>query len=55
LGTRLIRRQLFDNGPIAPPSLALTIVMLGGMALLVSYVPARRAARIGPLDALRVE
>lgn len=53
--TRLIRGQLFDVRPIDPPSLALAIAVLAAMALLASYIPARLAARIAPLDALRVE
>ncbi|HEX4568005.1 MAG TPA: FtsX-like permease family protein, partial [Vicinamibacterales bacterium] len=55
LATRLIRGQLFNVSSIDPPSLALAIAMLAGMALLASYIPARRAARIAPLEALRVE
>jgi predicted permease len=55
LATFLIRRQLFNVTPIDPPSLALAIVVLAGTALLASYIPARRAARIAPVDALRQE
>jgi hypothetical protein len=53
--TRLIRKEMFGVGPLDPPSLALAIVLLGVTAVLASYVPARRAARVAPLEALRVE
>ena len=55
VATRLIRGQLFNVSPIDPPSLALVVAVLAGMALLASYIPARRAARIAPVDALRAE
>ena len=53
--TRLIRAQLFGVGPIDLPSLGIAIVVLVATAVVASYVPARRAARVGPLEALRVE
>jgi ABC-type antimicrobial peptide transport system permease subunit len=55
LATRLIRGQMFGVNAFDPPSLAVAIATLAGMALLASYIPARRAARIAPLDALRTE
>lgn len=53
--TRLIRAQLFDVGTIDVPSLAAAIVVLAGTAVVASYLPARRAAKVGPLEALRLE
>ena len=53
--TRLIRAQLFGVGTLDVPSLSLAIVVLVGTAVIASYVPARRAARVGPLEALRLE
>jgi predicted permease len=55
VATALIRRQLFQVNPFDPATLSLAAVVLAGMALLASYIPARRAARIAPLEALRVE
>ncbi|HEV2181602.1 MAG TPA: ABC transporter permease [Gemmatimonadaceae bacterium] len=53
--TRLIRAQLFGVGPIDVPSLSIAIVVLVTTAVIASYVPARRAAKVGPLEALRLE
>jgi putative ABC transport system permease protein len=53
--TRLIRAQLFGVGTIDLPSLSIAIVVLVATALVASYVPARRAAKVGPLEALRLE
>lgn len=55
LATRLIRQQMFGVGPLDPPSLALAILMLAAMTFGASYLPARRAAHVAPLDALRME
>lgn len=53
--TRLIRSQLFGVGSIDVPSLGMAIVVLVATAIVASYVPARRAAKVGPLEALRLE
>jgi predicted permease len=53
--TRLIRTQLFGVGAIDLPSLSIAIVVLVATAVVASYLPARRAARVGPLEALRLE
>jgi predicted permease len=53
--TRLIRTQLFGVGTVDLPSLGVAIVALMMTAVVASYLPARRAARVGPLEALRLE
>ena len=53
--TRFIRAQLFGVGAIDLPSLGIAIVVLAVTAIVASYLPARRAAKVGPLEALRLE
>lgn len=55
LSTRLLRSLLFDLTPTDPVTYAGIIAVLGGAALLASWIPARRAARVDPNTALRAE
>jgi predicted lysophospholipase L1 biosynthesis ABC-type transport system permease subunit len=52
---RVLSSLLFGVAPTDPVSFAVTIVVLGAAALLACYGPARRAARIDPMAALRAE
>jgi predicted permease len=52
---RLMRTQLFGVGTVDVPSLTVAIVLLVATAVVASYLPARRAAKVGPLEALRSE
>src|ERR1041384_6772530 len=52
---RALASLLFQVGPHDPPSLLAASVALVLVALLGSYLPARRAARVDPLTALRAE
>jgi putative ABC transport system permease protein len=52
---RLLSGQLFGVSPFDPVVYLGVAVVLGTTALAVSYLPARRAARVDPIEALRVE
>jgi predicted permease len=51
----LMREMLFGVRAWDVPTLAGVAVVLGVSALLASYIPARRAASVNPVDALRSE
>ena len=54
-GATLMRTLLFGTPPWDVPTLAAVAVVLGLSALLAAYVPARRAAAVDPVEALRAE
>jgi putative ABC transport system permease protein len=53
--TRFLRGLLFGLSPTDPLTLALSIVGLGGIGLLAMWMPARRASRLDPTEALRTD
>jgi len=53
--TRLLRSLLFKVDPLDPFVLVLAAVSIFALAILASLVPARRAAAVDPMQALRME
>lgn len=53
--TRLLRSMLYGVGAADPATLAASALVLLVIALVAIWVPAKRAARVDPLVALRSE
>ena len=53
--TRFIRSLLYSVAPADPETFAVVLLLLFGVALAASILPARRAARVDPIVALRYE
>jgi predicted permease len=51
--TRVMAAMLFGVSPMDPATYAAVSVGLAGVALLAMWLPARRASRVDPVDALR--
>jgi ABC-type antimicrobial peptide transport system permease subunit len=55
LGGRYMASQLFEVKAYDPLSIAIAVVVLTAAAALAGFIPARRAASIEPMVALRIE
>jgi putative ABC transport system permease protein len=53
--TRFLQTMLFEIKPTDPITFTALTILLAGVALMASFIPARRASRIDPLVALRHE
>jgi predicted permease len=51
----VLESLLFQVAPLDPLTLALTVIVLSTVALFAGWVPAFRASRMDPVDALRAE
>jgi ABC-type antimicrobial peptide transport system permease subunit len=52
---RLLSSLLYGVRPADPISIVAAVVLLGVASLLATYIPARRAAKVDPMVALRCE
>jgi putative ABC transport system permease protein len=52
---QLVSGLLYQVSPFDPATIALAAAALAAATLLATYLPARRATRIAPLEALRTE
>jgi predicted permease len=52
---QLMKSLLFGTSPLDPLTYVAVLLVLAGSAVLASYLPARRAAAVDPVDTLRVE
>lgn len=50
---RFLAGMLYEVSTLEPVTFAAVALLLAGMALLASYLPARRATQVAPLEALR--
>jgi ABC-type lipoprotein release transport system permease subunit len=53
--TSLLKALLYEVSPVDPITYGAVCIVLALAATLAAYVPARRATRIDPLQALRAE
>lgn len=53
--THFVSSLLYGVSPIDPTTFAAVSAILGAVALVASFIPARKAARMNPMDAMRYE
>jgi putative ABC transport system permease protein len=55
MASRVMRSLLYDVAPNDPSTFIVICVILSAVALVASYIPARRAARVDPIVAIRYD
>jgi len=53
--TRLMSKLLFGVSATDPVTMVAVCLVLGAVAVMASFIPARRATRVDPIVALRYE
>jgi predicted permease len=52
---RLVQGRLYGIGVLDPPSIVFAVVVLAASAAVAGYLPALRASRVAPLEAIRAD
>jgi predicted permease len=55
IGVQLVKSKLYGLGALDPMAITVAVVILGAVALVAGYIPAARASRVNPTQALRHE
>ena len=55
MATTIIKQQLFEMKAIDPVSFTVALLVVGAMTVIAGWLPARRAAGVNPVTALRCE
>ena len=55
IAARVLANIFYGVSPIDPISIVVTVILIGAVSLLASWIPARRAAKVDPMVALRSE
>ena len=53
--TRLVQKTLYGVEPTDPVSFAAAVLLMTGVGAVAAWIPARRAAHVDPIKALRCE
>ena len=53
--TRVLRGLLFETEPLDPVTLGTASLVLVGAAVVATWLPARRAMRVDPIEVLRAQ
>ena len=55
MAAKVLASIFYGVSPIDPISIIVTVILIGAVSLLAGYIPARRAAKVDPMVALRHE